>query len=200
MAVYEGETLQIYEFDHDDCHLHRHQQCPSFDQNSAKLSFLHVYNLQDTDEIRSHLLIGVSAKSISTWYLEQDTTSHTLDIQFRGTVEMEWAQPPSLVVSSSQWATNTSSKLFHRLASKDQNVLVAVLGSVIYFYGFEGSEKIEWKCLFSVETELENISQVRCTPGTIAIVSGQEKPCQLSIWMEMRPGFPPTMVKSFSFK
>jgi hypothetical protein len=197
--------VKIYEFDNvQDCHLHHSHPCEN--SQSLGLSFLHVYNMEDSDTgERSFLLFGVSKtnKSITTWHLTPKTTGH-LDIVYRGTTKMEdWeTKEVSVVVSASQWATNTASKLFHRLAQHKKLVLTVSLDDVIIFYGVDiTQDNVDWQVLYTLDTtHLEgSVQQIRCAPSVVAVVSGLENKT-LSIWMGMRANVAPTCAKTFQFK
>lgn len=212
LAVYDGEQVKIYEFDNvQDCHLHHSKPCPN--SQSLDLSSLHVCNMESSTESsntndKSYLLIGVSAinKSITTWQLiipsEQQT--HGIEIIYGGTKEMPWSSYNSqTVVSASQWATNTASKLLHRLAALEKrHVLIVSLDSQVIFYGVNDTDtqdNVDWEPLFTLETSLSDIQHIRYAPGVVSIVSGKESKT-LSIWMEMRAGVAPDLSKTFEFE
>ncbi|KAL7308090.1 regulator of (H+)-ATPase in vacuolar membrane, variant 3 [Mucor circinelloides] len=201
LAVYDGHHVKLYEFDKQDCHLHHFIKCDT--DAVLDLSSLHVYNMDDPETgERSFLLIGVSTtlRQISTWHLTPNRLQH-MDIAFRGTQTMPWTVDPDVVGSASQWATNTASKLFHRLALQKKLVLTVSLGPEIIFYGINTDNiSIEWDALFSMDASslASSIHQIKCAPGTIALVSGQDRKT-LSIWMEMRSGVAPSCVKTFEF-
>lgn len=199
LAVYDGQHVKLYEFD--DCHLHHSIK---FENESASdLSSLHVYNIDEPETgEKSFLLIGVSTtlRQISTWHLTPNSEKH-LDIAFRGTKTMPWSVAPDVVGSASQWATNTASKLFHRLALQKRLVLTVSLGSEIIFYNINtDNTDIEWNALYSIDaSHLESkIYQIKCAPSTVALVSGQDHKT-LSIWMDMRSGVAPNCIKTFQF-
>ncbi|KAF1802905.1 RAVE protein 1 C terminal-domain-containing protein [Mucor lusitanicus] len=125
-----------------------------------------------------------------------------MDIAFRGTQTMPWTVDPDVVGSASQWATNTASKLFHRLALQKKLVLTVSLGSEIVFYGIhtDTAADIEWEALFSMDTSTSSsrIHHIKCAPGTVALVTGQNQQT-LSIWMELRSGVAPSCVQTFEF-
>ncbi|KAI8640796.1 RAVE protein 1 C terminal-domain-containing protein [Parasitella parasitica] len=201
LAVYDGKHVKLYEFDNHDSHLHHSIQCDN--KSVLELSSLHVYNFDDPETgEKSFLLIGVSTtlKQISTWHLTPNSLHH-LDIAFRGTQTMPWSADPDVVGSASQWATNTASKLFHRLAAQKRSVLAVSLGSEIIFYSANtDSTEIEWTALYSIDTCLvaSKIYQIKCAPSTVALVSGDDHKT-LSIWMEMRSGVAPGCIKTFHF-
>jgi hypothetical protein len=200
LAVYDGNQVKLYEFDKQDSHAYRSKKC---DNAAQSLSSLHVYNMDDPDTgERSFLLIGVSTtlKKISTWHLIPNGTC--LDIVYRGTKDMSWAVDPVVVSSASQWATNTASKLFHRLALQKKVVLVVSLGTDIMFYNVKTDKSdIEWEALFTLDTTQlsASIQKIKCGPGIVAIVSGDDRK-SLSIWMEMRAGVAPSCVQTFEFQ
>ncbi|CEP07241.1 hypothetical protein [Parasitella parasitica] len=201
LAVYDGTHVRLYEFDNHDSHLYHSIKCE--DESALELSSLHVYNLDgpETGE-KSFLLIGVSTtlKQISTWHLTPNSLHH-LDIAFRGTRTMPWSVDPDIVGSASQWATNTASKLFHRLAAQKRLVLAVSLGAEIIFYSINtDNTEIEWSALYSIDASLlaSKIYQIKCAPSTVALVSGDDHKT-LSIWMEMRSGVAPGCVKTFQF-
>ena len=205
LAIYDGEAVKIFEFNNVlDCHLHHSQLCEH--SQSLALSFLHVYNMEDPDTgDRSYLLLGVSKsnKSITTWHLVPSAEGH-LDITFRGTKKMmDWENTEvNVIVSASQWATNTASKLFHRLAHQKKLVLTVSLDEHIAFYGVDTTQDdVDWPMLYTLNTtQLEGpVKQVRCAPGVTSIVSGEDEKT-LSIWMEMRTGVAPICVKVIHFE
>lgn len=197
----------MYEFDKQDCHLHHFIKCET--DAALDLSSLHVYNLEEGREAaaaageKSFLLIGVSTtlRQISTWHLTRNHLQH-MDIAFRGTQTMPWTVDPDVVGSASQWATNTASKLFHRLALQKKLVLTVSLGPEVIFYGINtDATNIEWDALFSMDASSSGsstIHQIKCAPGTVALVTGQDHNT-LSIWMDMRSGVAPSCVQTFEF-
>jgi hypothetical protein len=160
--------------------------------------------MEDPDSAdKSYLLIGVSNtnKSITTWNLVP--SSNGMDITYRGTKEMttDWSlSDPHVVVSASQWATNTASKLLHRLALQKKLVLVVSLGTQVVFYSVDTTqENVDWETLFTLNTSLSDIQKIRYAPSVVAIVSGKDNKT-LSVWMEMRAGVAPDLVKTFEFE
>lgn len=200
LAVYDGEQVKMYEFGNiQDCHLHESKVCEN--SEDLDLSSLHVYNMENPDTgDKSYLLIGVSNtnKSITTWFIS--TLSTGLTITYRGTKQMDTWLDPNVVVSASQWATNTASKLFHRLALEKKLVLTVSLGNDIIFYNVNMDQDIiEWEPMYTLDaSQLEEIQQVRCAPSVVSVVSGKESKT-LSIWMEMRSGVAPGCVKTLEF-
>lgn len=198
--MYDGEQLKMYEFDNiQDCHLHESKACENSD--GLDLSSLHVYNMEDLETgDKSYLLIGVSntRKSITTWFISALSTG--LLISHRGTKCMDTWVDPHVVVSASQWATNTASKLFHRLALEKKLVLTVSLGSDIVFYNVNlDDDTIEWEAMYTLDaSQLTEIQQIRCAPSIVSIVSGKDNKT-LSFWMEMRSGVAPTCVKILDF-
>lgn len=153
---------------------------------------------------RSFLLFGVSKtnKSITTWHLSP--SAKHLNIAYRGTAKMpDWDETEvNVVVSASQWATNTASKLFHRLAYHKKLVLTVSLDNSIIFYGVDTTqEDIDWQVLYTLDTtHLDGtVQQIRCAPSIVALVSGQDNKT-LSIWMEMRANVAPTCIRTFQFE
>lgn len=197
LAVYDGEQLKMYEFDNiQDCHVHVSKVCENSEDLS--LSSLHVYNMEDPETSdKSYLLIGVSniEKSISTWFI-----SSQFEITYRGTKHMHNWTNPNVVVSASQWATNTASKLFHRLAFEKKTVLTVSLGHDIVFYNVNmDDEIIEWDPMYTLDvSQLTEIQQIRCGPSVVSIVSGKDSK-SLSFWMEMRSGVAPICIKTLTF-
>lgn len=198
--MYDGHHVKLYEFDKQNCHLYHFITCET--EAALDLSSLHVYNMEEADSgEKSFLLIGVSTtlRQISTWHLTRNHLQH-MDIAFRGTQTMPWTVDPNVVGSASQWATNTASKLFHKMALQKKPVLIVSLGPEIIFYGINtDTTNIEWNALFSMDTSSSSrIHQIKCAPGTVALVTGQDHKT-LSIWMEIRSGVAPSCVKTFEF-
>ncbi|KAI8095298.1 RAVE protein 1 C terminal-domain-containing protein [Thamnidium elegans] len=113
-----------------------------------------------------------------------------------------WASEPHVVVSASQWATNTASRLFHRLSFQQKHVLTVTVGTDVICYGVNTEqETVEWEVIYTLDTSCLNgqIRQVRCSPSIVSIVSGTDDNQKLSIWMEMRSGMAPVCVKEFEF-
>ncbi|GAA5804339.1 hypothetical protein HPULCUR_009827 [Helicostylum pulchrum] len=205
LAVYDGVQVKLFEFDNiQDCHLHHSKVCVN--STSLDLTSLHVYNMEDpiTSE-KSYLLIGVSNthQTITTWYLEP-TEGGGLEINYRGSQQMtSWTSDPHVVVSASQWATNTASRLFHRLSFQQKHVLTVTVGTDVICYGVNTEqETVEWEAIYTLDTSDLNgqIQQVRCSPSIVSIVSGTDDNQTLSIWMEMRSNLAPVCVKKFKFK
>ncbi|KAI9477753.1 MAG: RAVE protein 1 C terminal-domain-containing protein [Benjaminiella poitrasii] len=178
----------------------RQRKIPGCIRRSPKnLSSLHVYNIDDASS--SFLLFGVSAtqKKITTWHLIPH--EDRLDIIYRGTKVMPWTVVPDLIESSSQWATNTVTKLLHRLASHNQYALAVSLRTNVTFYTVNTDNPIvEWQMLFTLDTSsvASSIYQVRCASHMMAIVSDQDRKT-LSIWTEIRTDIAPICVKVFNF-
>lgn len=115
---------------------------------------------------------------------------------------MPWSVDPVVVSSASQWATNTASKLFQRLALLKKIVLVVSLGTDIVFYNVQTDDSVvEWEALFTLDTAQLNapIQEIKCGPSIVAIVSGDDRRT-LSIWMEMRAGMAPICVQTIEFQ
>lgn len=196
--------MKVYEFDNvQDCHLHHSQLC--MNSESLDLSFLHVYNMEDPDTgDKSYLLIGVSNSnhSITTWHLKPSSSGH-LNIVYCGSKEMtDWeGKEINVVVSASQWATNTASKLFHRMAYQKRLVLTVSLNDSVLFYSVDTTqEEVDWQVIYTIDTsQLEGtVHQIRCSSSVVSMISGEDRRT-LSIWMEMRVGVAPSCVKTIQF-
>lgn len=170
------------------------------------LSDLYVHNIEDevTTEIRSHILIGISAitKKMISW--ELTVANNDFSIKSRGIQNMDWNQPPTMAMSAGEWATNTASRLFHRL-TLDKRVDVALcVGSTILFYSMyitSNDAPIEWNVLYTLDLPSSlSIQHIRyCSPNIVAVVSGDNS-TQLSIWTGMRAGVAPICEQKISFE
>ncbi|KAG0842100.1 hypothetical protein G6F19_001183 [Rhizopus arrhizus] len=205
VAVYNGNQIQVYEFDQQDCHTHHSTKvCPT-EEELPPLSDLYVHNIEDevTTEIRSHILIGISAitKKMISW--ELTVANNDFSIKSRGIQNMDWNQPPTMAMSAGEWATNTASRLFHRL-TLDKRVDVALcVGSTILFYSMyitSNDAPIEWNVLYTLDLPSSlSIQHIRyCSPNIVAVVSGDNS-TQLSIWTGMRAGVAPICEQKISF-
>ncbi|KAI8988974.1 RAVE protein 1 C terminal-domain-containing protein [Pilobolus umbonatus] len=109
----------------------------------------------------------------------------------------EWTAEPDIVVSASQWAINTVSKLFHCLSSPKQLVIAVAMGTRILFYGIQDIQNtIHWEVLYTMHTSYESIQKISCGPNILALVSNDNI---LTIWMGMRSGVAPILVQTFKF-
>lgn len=207
MAVYDGRQVQIYGFDLQDCHVHQSTKTCPVDGDLLPLSDLFVYNIEDeaTTEIKSHILIGISATENVIYSWELILRQDDFDIKSRGKQEMNWEEPPVKAVSASQWATNTASKLFHRLTFDKRVAMALCVGSTIIFYNMHLPSNdgiIEWNTLYSIQvsSSLLPIHHIKfCSPNTLAVVSGNDS-TQLSIWSEIRVGVAPVCERTLHFK
>ncbi|RCH95795.1 regulator of (H+)-ATPase in vacuolar membrane, partial [Rhizopus azygosporus] len=207
VAVYDGRQVQIYGFDLQDCHVHQSTKTCPVDGDLLPLSDLFVYNIEDeaTTEIKSHILIGISATENVIYSWELILRQDDFDIKSRGKQEMNWEEPPVKAVSASQWATNTASKLFHRLTFDKRVAMALCVGSTIIFYNMHLPSNdgiIEWNTLYSIQvsSSLLPIHHIKfCSPNTLAVVSGNDS-TQLSIWSEIRVGVAPVCERTLHFK
>ncbi|ORZ24097.1 RAVE protein 1 C terminal-domain-containing protein [Absidia repens] len=173
-----------------------------------------------------YLLFGVSSmkREIYTWEISNIGQNEKLcTATYRGCQRMPWETEPTVISpSNDRWAGGTTSELLYKLATSTTNqdkdggllqttILAVGLGSIIYFYGFQGiatasgdndkneDHMLEWQELYQLDTGIEKTLQVCCVSNTIAIVSQEENSYKLSIWMEMRTNMAPSFVKSFDF-
>ncbi|KAI8367413.1 RAVE protein 1 C terminal-domain-containing protein [Choanephora cucurbitarum] len=201
LAVYDGHLLKLYEFGQQDCHLHQSRTLTT-EGETSEISSLHVYNIEDPETHEtSFLLVGVSAtsKTILNWHLVPDNSQ--LDIAFLGSKEMTWQSEPTIIVSASQWTTNTASKLLYRLAMHKRTTFVILVDNVLFFYSISiANEEVEWDTLYTLDISyLESpIQSIKFAPGVMAIVCGEEANI-LSIWTEMRSGSPPECSQLMTF-
>ncbi|KAG1472233.1 hypothetical protein G6F56_001663 [Rhizopus delemar] len=205
VCFYDGSRIQVYEFDQQDCHIHHSTKTCPVEQVLPPLSDLHVYNVEDeiTTETKSYILIGVSASTNKMFSWELTVIHDDFFIESRGVKDMDWEQPPTVVVAASQWATNTASKLFHRLTLEKRVAIVLCVGSTMLFYSLNlalDHGPIEWDVLYTLSLDsLLPVHHIRyCSPNTVAVVSG-DNATQLSIWSEIRASITPKCEQTIDF-
>ncbi|KAI8370276.1 RAVE protein 1 C terminal-domain-containing protein [Blakeslea trispora] len=170
--------------------------------DSNKLLAVPIDKIEDAETYeKSFLLIAVSSvsRTLLTWHLV--CKDDQLDVTFLGDKEAPWQSNPTFIESTSQWATNTASKLLYRLSMHKRIAFVVLIDNALSFYSLNVVDgETEWITLFTLDTlglELP-LQSVKCAPGVMAIVSG-EKANTLSIWTEMRSGTPPELNKIITF-
>ncbi|KAL0097480.1 RAVE protein 1 C terminal-domain-containing protein [Phycomyces blakesleeanus] len=224
VAVYNGKQLLIYRLDNQACHLNHYQVCEQYDP-TVTFSSLHTEILRGDSQSKIHILFGVSrsAKQIFSWQLqftspvpvqdqqESEENESLEDIIFLGSQEFDWEEEPSVVVTSHGGSNHAASKLLQQIGMGADSIpiITVALGTKLLFYGihyesdWEGNSKpLEWNLLYTLETGLESIQQMRCVVNQVVLVSSSETygpSRKLTFWSEIRTGVRPVLHKTFEF-